>query len=206
MTTINLSQLQPGDWIITEGHAGWRIWLWPVYWGIRRYSRGKYAGDHASYTGGTHVRLALGYGMLFEMTWPAGRFQTIAAAALEEKAQRGLVRVYRWTQGRIDVRQLHARAGIWIGRQYDLGDLVDFALSGLLGTWNRIVRVAGDRARRFAVCSTAAADVLAAAGVRWADSIESIDPNYPANRPDTGWVRVMVEAKNLSPQQGRIRE
>lgn len=67
---------------------------------------------------------------------------------------------------------------------YDKGDLLDFALSGWLGRAANLISLFGDRANKFRVCSTAAAEVLAAGGAKFRMPISQVDPAYFANMPD----------------------
>lgn len=67
---------------------------------------------------------------------------------------------------------------------YDKGDLLDFALSGWLGRAANVVSLFGDRANKYRVCSTAAADVLATGGAKFQMPTTQIDPAYFANVSD----------------------
>jgi len=186
--------LQPGDWIGTVGDAGASFWLKPVYAGIRAYARGRYPATPQNphpVIDVTHVRLVVDIGCLFEMTFPVGRYTTCKDSALAEKFAAGRVRVARWMREDISRNLLGLEASRWIGKPYDVGDLLDFRLTGLLGAWNWLIARGpfgffGDRARRFGVCSTVAARILQRSGVMFPESVDSIDPNWSFNQVDTG--------------------
>lgn len=175
-----MTKLLPGDWIGTEGRAGWRFWLYPLYEGIKKYARGKYG--KGAVTEFTHARLYLGNGYVFEMTMPVGRIESIEAAGLADKFKKGLVRVARFAHDDISAPLLRDEAVAWVGKKYDVGDLLDFGLSGLIGWWNKVIRVFGDKAGRFAVCSTAAAHILQRSGVKFPVPVDTIDPCWPFNQ------------------------
>jgi len=184
---MSIDRLKPGDWIGTIGQGGLSE---PVYRAIRAYSRGKYpiTADNPNpvwYL--THARLAMDAHRHFEMTLPVGRFQTNTQAHLAEKFEAGLVRVARFPNARFDEMRLMRRARYWDGKPYDVGDLINIGLSGLLGVWNRVINIVGiDKRKRFAVCSTCAADILQFAVKGdlplWPVASESIDPNAPFNK------------------------
>lgn len=67
---------------------------------------------------------------------------------------------------------------------YDKGDLLDFALSGWLGRAANVISLFGDRANKYRVCSTAAAEVLQAGGAQFQMPISQVDPAYFANLPE----------------------
>lgn len=184
-------KLKPGDWIGTLGEAGSRFWLKWVYAGIYAYAKARYAGVPNAITDVTHVRLYLGAGRLFEMTWPVGRIVTLKDAELADKFAAGKVRVARWSREDIQEARLNVEAMRWIGKPYDVGDLADFAITGWAAKWNWLIthgplRFVGDRQRRYGVCSTTAAKILARSGVIFTVDLNGIDPNYPFNMIDTG--------------------
>lgn len=67
---------------------------------------------------------------------------------------------------------------------YDKGDLLDFALSGWLGRAANTISLFGDRADKYRVCSTAAAEILQSGGAQFRLPPTQIDPAYFANMPD----------------------
>lgn len=75
---------------------------------------------------------------------------------------------------------LHAAYDL-IHTPYDNGDLLDFALSGWLGRAANVISLFGDRANKYRVCSTAAAEVLQAGGAKFSIPASQIDPAYFAN-------------------------
>jgi len=198
---------QDGDVLVTYGSGGvWppRRWvLWVVYRGIRAFQRAKW-GSGAD-TGPTHVRVWLG-GQFFEMTTPVGKWTTRDEVILDKKDWK--VARFRGAIGNFPAMQ--QKAGAMVGLKYDIGDLLDFGLSGLVGRFAGWLRIFGDRERKYTVCSTALAKVLRAGGVPFrvsrddvrrdagvavlfrdgADPIDlidsAIDPAYFVNNP-TQW-------------------
>jgi len=153
-----------GDVLVTNGKGGFwplrRLVLWIVYRGIRAYQKAKWgaASDYRP----THVRVWLGGGF-FEMTVPNGCWTPLADIALNSKDWK--VARYRG-QTPLDPAAMAAVAQEMVGKPYDKGDLLDFALSGLAGLFARTFRILGDRANKYRVCSTAAAKVLVAGGAQ----------------------------------------
>lgn len=186
-------RLQVGDWIGTEGRAGWRFWLSPVYSEIRAYSRDRYPPTVANprpETDRTHVYLYVGEGLVFEVTYPRARVTSMKVRHLAAKFERGLVKVARFPAGSFnpDHCRAHALQLGQAGHRYDLGDLLDFKLRRFLS--NRgirrffavPIRVFGDRRRERFVCSSGAASCLSVAGYDFGQPIGTIDPNWPFNR------------------------
>ena len=167
---------QPGDVILTYGE--FRLWP-PKYWvlplfyaAVHQYQKAKW-GPQSDYRP-THVRVVLAPGF-FEVTYPKARFGYMAEI-------KGRYKVCRY-RGPLNENAMYKRAYELDGSPYDMGDNADFAVSGLLGWFTRNVRLFGDRAKKYAVCSTGAAEVLKAGGAVF--TMEAIDPAYFANSPES---------------------
>lgn len=173
---IGASKLRSGDIILTYGEFRWwppKYWILPfLYKAIREYQKKKW-GPQADY-GPTHCRVALPP-TFFEMTYPVARFGNF-----EEIKGRYKVCRYRWP---LENNGLYNAALRLEGTPYDIGDNLDFAVSGLLGWFTRNVRLFGDRAKKYVVCSTGAAQILRAGGARF--TMEAIDPAYFCNSPES---------------------
>lgn len=184
-----------GAWVATEGRASWRKpHMRIIYNRIRRFSAARYkpfsGPDMIPTVRFTHVRINIGYGQYFEMTYPRGRFGQWKDAHIAEKFERGLVGVAYWPNVEIDVEELRAECTYWSDVPYDLGDLADFLLVGLANAFphlNRFgaIRLFGDRTRRFGVCSTIGAVILNRVGVPWEVSPRAVDPSLPFNQAAT---------------------
>lgn len=174
---IKASTLQAGDVILTYGQG--RIWpprywfLWVIYRGIRKYQQAKW-GPGSDYLP-THVRVALDPGF-FEVTFPKSRFGYL----IEIKGRYKVVR-YR---DALNENLMYKTAYELNGSPYDIGDIADFAVSGLLGWFTRNVRLFGDRAKKYVVCSTGAAEILRAGGASFGE-LQAIDPAYFVNTPES---------------------
>jgi hypothetical protein len=193
---MNQVYAQGGDVLLTYGTGGFwppRRWvLWLVYRGIRAYQKAKWNDPaHKSKWNGlqpkaddgpTHVRLRLG-NRWFEATTPRCRWTEDSELKLDKKRWK-LVRFH--SAEKLDFDAMLARAAELNGTDYDEGDLFDFAISGILGSWKKKIRILGDRARKAFVCSTAAREILTVGGVHFWE--EAVDPAYYANNPREWWV------------------
>lgn len=181
------SRLRDGDVLLTYGSGGlWppRRWLlWLVYQAIRKFQKRRWGVD--ADIGPTHVRVWL-RGQFFEATTPVCRWTSLEDAGLEKKHWI----IVRYHKPLDSVAMLQA-ADRLIHTPYDKGDLLDFALSGWLGRAAHVISLFGDRANKYRVCSTAAAEILAAGGARFRFPISQIDPAYFAN-VDEDWQIVAV--------------
>lgn len=158
----------------------WQVWLFPIYACIRHYQRLKWG----RYYRATHVYLVLPRRTnelwLFEQTWPVARWAHPTALKNSTYA------ICEWTGHGLNVCDMTDMANSRIGNKYDLGDLLDFGLSGFyLRIFRRVVRVFGDRATRSMVCSTMVATLLKACGCYTIDRPIAVDPAYFENHP--GW-------------------
>ena len=179
--------LRDGDVLLTYGTGGlWppRRWLlWLVYHAIRKFQKRRWAagsasGGQAADTGPTHVRVWL-HGRFFEATTPVCKWTSFDTLVLDRKRWK-LVRC----RSPLASSAMLQTAYRLINTPYDKGDLLDFALSGWLGRAANLISLFGDRANKFRVCSTAAAEVLRAGGAQFHLPVTHIDPAYFANVTD----------------------
>ena len=150
--------------------------MWVVYHAIHKFQRRRW-GDDAD-TGPTHVRAWL-HGRFFEATTPICKWTPLDSLDLNRKRWK-LVR-YR---SPLDSAAMLKAAYRLIHTPYDKGDLLDFALSGWLGRAASVIALFGDRANKYRVCSTAAAEILEAGGAQFHLPPSQIDPAYFANVPE----------------------
>jgi hypothetical protein len=177
-------KFQDGDVLLTYGTGGWwppRRWLyWILYRAIRRYQKERWGNNYRA----THCRVWLGK-EFFEATVPNCQWVTLESLVLGKKDW--CVARPRFT---LDVQGMYLRAGALNGTPYDKGDLIDFELSRIFG-WR--LHVFGDRAHKYAVCSTAAASVILAGGgmIRGPDHMpvvaDAVDPATFENQPVHLW-------------------
>ena len=120
----------------------------------------------------THVRVVLAPGF-FEVTYPKARFGYMAEI-------KGRYKVCRY-KGELNENAMYGQAYTMLGTPYDMGDNADFAMSGLLGWFTRNVRLFGDRAKKYFVCGTGAAEVLKNGGAKF--TMTAVDPALFANSP-----------------------
>lgn len=154
-----------------------------VYHAIHKFQERRWGGD--ADTRPTHVRVWLN-GRFFEATTP--RCKWTALDDLKLKAKKWKLLRHREALDRGTMLQAAYRL---IHTPYDKGDLLDFALSGWLGRAANLISLFGDRANKYRVCSTAAAEVLHAGGARFKLPISQIDPAYFANMPQE-WQMVVT--------------
>lgn len=144
-----------------------------MYHAIHKFQQRRW-GEEAD-TRATHVRAWLN-GRFFEATTPRCRWTPLEELNLDCRKWK-LLR-YRAPLNRGAMLQAAYRL---IHTPYDNGDLLDFALSGWLGRAANVISLFGDRANKYRVCSTAAAEVLAAGGAQFQMPISQVDPAYFAN-------------------------
>ena len=185
-----IQDARPGDLVLTRGHFRW----WPpkyivrsvLYREIRRFQKKRYERMRWAFPAlgiprdydylPTHVYVVMGSRLLFEFTEPRARFISVEDSGIEDKGYT----LHRWRHyGALPTTQELADRchKEFEGDEYDIGDLLDFELSGWLKILEK-VRLFGDRADKLKVCSTGAFSVLAPWGV-FAEFAP--DPAYIAN-------------------------
>ncbi len=187
MLDLDPARLRNGDLLLTYGSSG----LWPprrwllglVYHAIRKFQQRRWGAD--ADIGVTHVRVWL-CGRFFEATTPVCRWIAIDRLVLGRK---------HWiivrSRTALDNAAMLQAAYRLVHTPYDKGDLLDFALSGWLGRAANIISLFGDRADKYRVCSTAAAEILQAGGAPFQFPITQVDPAYFANMPED-WQTVAI--------------
>ena len=179
-----------GDVLLTYGKGGFwppRRWvMWLLYRAIRKYQtekwtrfRDRWEGVQRLDAGATHARVYL-HGMWWEVTYPKAKWVTTGSLLLHKKKWK----LVRWHQfERLDSATMVERAEAIVksDNEYDVGDLFDTAISGILGKWKKHFRIFGDRAKKLFYCSTGAREVLIAGGATFWQV--TVDPAYFANNP-----------------------
>lgn len=153
-----------------------------MYHAIHKFQQRRWGED--ADTRATHVRVYLN-GRFFEATTPACRWTELDALQLEKKKWSvvryiGPISPIGPIKALDSAAMLHAAYNL-IHTPYDKGDLLDFALSGWLGRAANTISLFGDRANKYRVCSTAAAEVLQAGGAQFQMPTTQVDPAYFAN-------------------------
>jgi len=149
-TKLFFGGLEPGDVILIEGSAKWyQIGTKFIHMMIRWYQR-RLFGRKSNWKD-THAMLYLTPHFVFSMDFPHGKW---------EKIQHVLERKFSVYRGRY-VRYEKFRCELWeiahriVPRSYDVGDLLDFLISGILGyTRIRKIRIF-EFSRRHMTCSVA---------------------------------------------------
>jgi|GEM_PF-3393359 len=196
------SILHAGHAITKQSFPRWyELHLKILYWGIKKYQREKWGKNwqpvHVYVVLPAPEPLCLEYAtpldggrfqrddvepgtlILFEQTWPKATWTH--PNYLWDKTYA----VNEW-QGLLQSDLMVEEARRWLDKSYDLGDLVDFAISGfILGVYKRVFRFVGDKARRLGVCSTVAAHVLKAGGCDIPRPNDITPAYYEGNGP--GW-------------------
>ena len=194
--------LHAGCVITKQSFPRWyEVHLKLLYWGIKRYQKRKWKKHWKA----VHVyvvlpaprklylryvkrigenQFAAGYvekgdHILFEQTWPVAKWTH--PHYLHDKTF-----ALNKFHVEFNVGSMVDEACQWIGKPYDLGDLADFAISGLLlGLYKRVIRFVGDKARRLGVCSTVAGHILNAGGCDIEQPNATTPAYYEGNA--TGW-------------------
>jgi hypothetical protein len=183
---LDPTSLHDGDVLLTYGTGGiWppRRWLlWIVYHAIHKFQQRRW-GENSD-TRATHVRVWLN-GRFFEATTPRCRWTNIDDLQLDRKHWR-IARYIGPISHIGPIKTLNRAAMLQsayrlIHTPYDKGDLLDFALSGWLGRAANTISLFGDRANKYRVCSTAAAEVLQAGGAQFQLPPSQVDPAYFVN-------------------------
>lgn len=144
------SIIKPGDVINIDGKAKWwQIWNKIAHWGIRFYQR-KLFGKESNYRD-THTTLYLSPHKVFSTTTPRSRWETLDHQ-LEQRFTVYRYKIRDYSDEHIQFMEDIAATLIDLG--YDVGDLVDFLIGGLLGYQHvRKIRLF-EFSRKKMVCST----------------------------------------------------
>jgi hypothetical protein len=154
-----------------------------IYACIKHYQKLKWSHNYEA----VHVYIVLphrGVLSLFEQTWP--RAQWTPVEYLKDKTYCVCECL---DHASLDIGRMAMDAELRVWNTYDLGDLLDFAVSGFLfKMFRRVIRIFGDKARRVLVCSTMAASLLRSGGCESITNPMSVDPAYFEN--DLNWCTV----------------
>ena len=143
-----LKLIKPGDVVNQEGRAKWwEIWLKIAYWGIRRHQK-KLFGKHANWRD-THTMLYLDKNNTFSVELPKATKKTLREYCLSNLS------IYRLTKVAINDYKvdLDMITDGMVGVEYDIGQLLDIALNGILGFGNLRLLKIFDFGRKKKVCS-----------------------------------------------------
>lgn len=191
--------LKAGQVITKESFPSWwELHLKLIYWGIKKYQRLKWGRNWKPVHVYVVVDRITGFSeySLFEQTYPVAKYinphylwdKTYAVCEwmnlvpIDSSAD-GLCKKCRedvgYTGILLDIHKLTEDAESRVGTKYDLGDLLDFAFSGMvLKIWRSTVRIWGDKAKRLGVCSTVVAGMLKNAGCNTIQNPHACDPAY----------------------------
>lgn len=165
----------PGDILLTYGKARWwppKYWVRaPLYAQIRDYQKGELIRlcsevpdllipEHPI-SDSTHVYIVIDTNLLFEFTHPRARFISVADSMVMEKGFTLCRHTRIIPPGTVELTE---RCIDFEGSKYDIGDLLDFRISGWLKLLGKL-RIFGDKDKKLQVCSTGAMAVLSAYGV-----------------------------------------
>jgi len=147
--------MRPGDVILIDGSVKWyRIFMKFVHFMIRLYQK-RLFGKKSAYRD-THAILYIFPGHIFSQDFPVGKWEKIE----DVLKQKFTVYRNRWVDYEKFKYELHEIALEIIGRPYDVGDLLDFLISGILGyTKKRKIRFF-EFSRRHMTCSVAVRTIL----------------------------------------------
>ncbi len=142
--------LKPGDVILIEGSAKWyRLITKFIHFMIRWYQR-RLFGRKSKYKD-THAMLYLAPCFVFSMDFPAGKWEKIQYV-LEQKFTIYRSRYVNYGKFRSELYEI---AKLIINRPYDVGDLLDFLISGIL-SYRRTRKIRFfEFSRRYMTCSVA---------------------------------------------------
>lgn len=142
--------IKPGDVILLEGTAeSHQFFTKFLHFMIRWYQR-RLFGKNSNYKD-THAMLYIFPGFIFSMDFPVGKWECLDTVLSQRFT------VYRGTKAEyVDFwRELYEIASRIVHRPYDVGDLLDFLISGILGyTDVRRIRFF-EFSRRYTTCSVA---------------------------------------------------
>ena len=143
--------IKPGDVIAIIDESVWyKPWMWIAKSGIQWYQK-RLFGKESDFTP-THVVLYFEPRRLFSATTPCVRWEN-----LEFRLNMKFT-IYRYTKQEYTeehIQIMRSTAEDFLGHPYDIGDLLDFAISSLLGyDFVKSVRWF-EFSRKYMVCSTA---------------------------------------------------
>ena len=147
--------LKPGDVILIEGSAKWyQIGTKFIHFMIRWYQKRLFGKkSHYKYT---HVMLYFSPYFIFSMDFPAGKWEKIQYV-LNQKFTVYRGRYVRYEKFRSELYEIAMRI---VHRPYDVGDLLDFLISGILG-YTRIRKIRFfEFSRRYMTCSVAVRSIF----------------------------------------------
>jgi len=147
--------LKPGDVILIEGSAKWyRLITKFIHFMIRWYQRRLFG--RKSHYKDTHAMLYLTPYFIFSMDFPVGKWETIQYV-LNQKFTVYRGRYVNYEKFRSELYEI--AKGI-VYRPYDVGDLLDFLISGILG-YTRIRKIRFfEFSRRYMTCSVAVRSIF----------------------------------------------
>lgn len=179
-----ISKLQVGDVLITYESAS----LWPpskwilrlLYRSIEAHQKREY-GPYSDYKP-THVRVHVGGGLFFECTTPKAKYTHFLDM---EVSQTGRFKIARSDYSNVLQTSLFLAACEELaGIPYDKMELLDFAISGILGIFKDRISILEKRESKYRVCSTGVAEVLSKGKIPFLERITSVTPAYFANEAD----------------------
>jgi hypothetical protein len=176
--------LKAGQVIAKQSFPKWyELHLKLLYSAIKKYQKIKWGKNWEA----VHIYLVIeqdGELQLFEQTWPIAKFTPVSY--LKDKTYS----VCEWVPVNchfaLNINCLLLRTLEQNGNEYDLGDLLDFGISGfILRTFRWMPTIFGDKARRSLVCSTMVANILKRCGCNTIENPLTCDPAYFEN--DENW-------------------
>jgi hypothetical protein len=116
----------------------------------------------------------------FESTTPNCKFTRTHELMLDKKKHK----IVRYKNiDTLDKRLMNSVMNDFEGTPYDKGDLVDFFISGVIfENFKNVVRILGDRSKKFSVCSTSLGYILKSGGM--CIDVQTTDPAFFVNRND----------------------
>jgi len=147
--------LKPGDVILIEGSAKWyRLITKFIHFMICWYQR-RLFGKKSHYKD-THAMLYLTPHVIFSMDFPSGKWEKIQYV-FNQKFTVYRSRYVNYEKFRTELYDIAIRI---IYRPYDVGDLLDFLISGILG-YTRIRKIRFfEFSRRYMTCSVAVRSIF----------------------------------------------
>lgn len=123
-----LKVLKPGDVINQTGHPKWyQFWLYITYAAIRWHQR-RLLGKHSNYRD-THTMMYLGDNKTFSVELPKATIKPVSTYCLSDMSIYRLK--HKMTPSMVYDMLIHATK--MEGESYDVGQLLDIAINGILG-------------------------------------------------------------------------